>query len=88
MENKSTENRRPLRRDEAAEYLFERHGIRRSVGTLAKLAVIGGSPVFRKCGRVPLYLPDDLDAWAESLMSPRVRNTTELRKLLEAANVN
>ena len=34
-------NNRRLRRAEAAEYLHETHGIRRAVGTLAKLAVVG-----------------------------------------------
>ncbi len=43
-------NRR-LRRSEAATYLLETHGIRRAVGTLAKLAVVGGGPRFRVAGR-------------------------------------
>ncbi len=71
-------NRR-LRRSEAATYLLETHGIRRAVGTLAKLAVIGGGPRFRVAGRTPLYAPDDLDAWADSIISPLVRSTSELR---------
>ena len=72
-------NRR-LRRAEASTYLLENHGIRRAVGTLAKLAVVGGGPRFRVAGRTPLYEPDDLDAWAESILSPLVGSTTELRK--------
>jgi hypothetical protein len=71
---------RPLRRSEAANYLFETHGISRTVGTLAKLAVIGGGPTFRVAGRTPLYKIDDLDAWVESILSPPVNNTSELRK--------
>ncbi len=70
---------RPLRRSEAATYLLETHGIRRAVGTLAKLAVVGGGPCFRVAGRTPLYSTDDLDAWAESILSPLVRSTSELR---------
>ncbi len=70
-------NRR-LRRAEAATYLLETHGIRRAVGTLAKLAVIGGGPRFRVAGRTPLYSTDDLDAWAESILSPPVGSTSEL----------
>ena len=37
------------------------HGIRRTVGTLAKLAVIGGGPRFRVANRTPLYETDELD---------------------------
>ncbi len=72
-------NRR-LRRSEAATYLLETHGIHRAVGTLAKLAVIGGGPRFRVAGRTPLYSTDDLDAWAESILSPPVSSTSELRQ--------
>ena len=72
-------NRR-LRRSEAATYLLETHGIRRAVGTLAKLAVVGGGPRFRVAGRTPLYEPDDLDAWADSIISPPVSSTSELRQ--------
>ncbi len=71
---------RRLRRSEAATYLLETHGIRRAVGTLAKLAVVGGGPRFRVAGRTPLYAPDDLDAWAESILSPPVSSTSELRE--------
>jgi len=70
---------RPLRRKEASAYLFERYGIERKTGTLAKLAVLGGGPVFRKAGRVPLYERSDLDAWAASQIGPRQRSTSDLR---------
>lgn len=72
---------RPLRRAEAATYLLETHGIRRAVGTLAKLAVVGGGPRFRVAGRTPLYTSDDLDDWAASITTPAVRSTSELRAL-------
>ncbi len=75
-------NRR-LRRAEAATYLLETHGIRRAVGTLAKLAVIGGGPRFRVAGRTPLYSTDDLDAWAGSILSPPVGSTSELSEWRE-----
>ena len=71
---------RRLRRSEAATYLLETHGIRRAVGTLAKLAVVGGGPRFRVAGRTPLYSTGDLDTWAESILSPLVSNTSELRQ--------
>lgn len=69
-------HRRPLRRAEASEYLETIHGIRRAATTLAKLAVIGGGPVFRRAGRIPLYATEDLDEWAEGLLSPRLRSTS------------
>ena len=72
--------KRRLRRAEAVVYLLENHGIRRTVGTLAKLAVVGGGPRFRVAGRTPLYEPDDLDAWVESILSPPVGSTSELRE--------
>ncbi len=75
-------NRR-LRRAEAAPYLLETHGIGRAVGTLAKLAVVGGGPRFRVAGRTPLYSTDDLDAWAESILSPPVGSTSELSEWRE-----
>lgn len=70
---------RPLRRAEAAAYLLHKYGINRSTATLAKLAVIGGGPAFRRVGRVPLYLPTDLDDWAASITSAPVHSTSELR---------
>lgn len=53
-----------LRRTEAARYVRDAWGIPCSPNWLAKLAVVGGGPVFRKGGRYPLYLATDLDAWA------------------------
>jgi hypothetical protein len=66
-----------LRRKAASEYLHEAHGVERAPGTLAKLAVTGGGPAFRRVGRVPLYDPVDLDAWIKSKLSPRMRSTSE-----------
>jgi hypothetical protein len=43
---------------------------------LAKLAVIGGGPIYRKAGRYPLYAKEDLDAWAESRLSAPRRSTS------------
>jgi hypothetical protein len=66
-----------LRRKAASDYLRETRGLERAPSTLAKLAVIGGGPIFRRAGRVPLYSPDDLDAWAESLLGPPMRSTSD-----------
>ena len=71
-----TSSRRPLRRSEASAYLKEQHGIDRKPSTLAKLAVVGGSPPFRHAGRFPIYAPDDLDKWALSILSPKKLSTS------------
>jgi hypothetical protein len=66
-------------RADASKHLYEKHGIRRTPGTLAKLAVIGGGPKFRKIGtRQVLYDVADLDAWAESILSAPLGSTSEL----------
>lgn len=66
-----------LHRQEVPDYMMERHGIKISASTLAKLATIGGGPAFSKpCGR-PLYALSDLDQWAlERIGTPR-RSTSE-----------
>ncbi len=66
-----------LRRAEAARYLQDRYGAYKTQ-TLAKLAVTGGGPRYRKMGAFAYYLPADLDDWAASRMSAPVHSTTEL----------
>src|SRR5215218_3432495 len=76
----------PLKRRAAASaYLRERWGVERAPGTLAKLAVVGGGPRFRKAGRVPLYAPADLDAWASELLGTAVASTSELKGIREGS---
>lgn len=65
------------RRAEASRYLKEKYGIERKPATLAKLACLGGGPRFESAGRVPLYPEPELDAWAESLISPLKRSTSD-----------
>jgi len=66
-----------LRRDAASEYLRVRWGIPCSKKTLAKLACIGGGPVYRRFGRIPLYTTADLDAFAEGRIGKPVRSTSD-----------
>jgi hypothetical protein len=66
-----------LRRKEASAYLRRKFGLERAPSTLAKLAVIGGGPPFRRMNRVPLYDPVDLDQWVASRLSPRMRSTSD-----------
>jgi hypothetical protein len=53
------------RRADAARYVRETWGLPCSPSWLAKLAVVGGGPVFRKAGRFPIYTDDDLDSWCQ-----------------------
>jgi hypothetical protein len=68
-----------LRRKQASEYLRQRHGITLSPATLAKLAVVGGGPAFRKDGPFPLYEPDVLDAFAAARLGPLRASTGDDR---------
>jgi hypothetical protein len=68
---------RPLDRREASQYLLEKYGIRRSPNTLAKLACIGGGPVFCKVNRAVLYQPPWLDTYAAEITSGPMRSTSE-----------
>ena len=70
---------RRLSRVEASNYLYENHGITLKPSTLAKLAVIGGGPEFRKDGRFAIYEPLVLDQYAYERLSKPVRSTAELR---------
>ena len=69
---------RLLRRAEAAQYVRDKWGYPCSPRTLAKYAVIGGGPSFRKAGRYPLYHPDDLDGWVSDKLSDLVASTSAL----------
>jgi len=63
--------RKPLlRRTQAAQYVVENYGFPLAAKTLAKMAVTGGGPPFRRAGRFPLYDTDDLDAWAARKIGP------------------
>jgi hypothetical protein len=71
-------SKRLLRRTQASQFLKETWSVSVSPQTLAKLAVIGGGPPYRKCGPYPLYDPDDLNAWVlETKLGPKQRSTSE-----------
>ena len=69
---------RLLRRAEAAQHIQDKWGYPCSPRTLAKYAVIGGGPVFRRAGRFPLYSTADLDEWVASKLSPPMRSTSDV----------
>jgi hypothetical protein len=66
-----------LRRKAASIYLHETYGLDRAPSTLAKLAVIGGGPPFRRINRIPLYATGDLDLWVESKLTAPMRSTSD-----------
>jgi len=70
-----------LRRAEASEYLREHHSLEIAKSTLAKFATIGGGPLMVYSGRLPLYRPADLDAWAAARISAPCRSTSEKKAL-------
>jgi hypothetical protein len=70
---------RRVRRKEAARYITEVWGIPMSPKTLAKLAVTGGGPPYRKAGKFPLYEITALDEFAKTKLSPLVSSTSELQ---------
>jgi hypothetical protein len=72
---------RRVRRKDAARYLTDVWGIPTSPKTLAKLAVTGGGPQYRKAGRIPLYEIAALDSFARSKLSPLVSSTSQLEAL-------
>jgi hypothetical protein len=74
-----------LRRAEAAIYVETTYGFPCSRQWLAKLAVVGGGPTYRKAGRTPLYAPIDLDTWASSRIGEPQQSTSDAR--LAAATV-
>ncbi len=63
-------------RREAARYVREIWGLPCSPRWLAKLAVVGGGPIFRKAGRTPIYAPADLDAWAQARIGAPRKSTS------------
>ncbi len=66
-----------LRRSDAAQYIQTTFGFPCSRQWLAKLAVTGGGPVYRKAGRTPIYAPADLDAWASARIGKPQRSTSD-----------
>lgn len=65
-----------LRRVDAAAHVRDSWGIPCSPKWLAKLAVTGGGPIFRKAGRYPIYTAQDLDAWAQARIGTPRRSTS------------
>jgi hypothetical protein len=68
-----------LRRDDAAAYVRQKHKISCTAGYLAKLASVGGGPVFHRLhNRWTVYEEKDLDSWALSRISGPMRKASDL----------
>ena len=79
-------NLKYLRRDDAATYVRQRHGISCTAGYLAKLASVGGGPVFHRLdNRWALYAEGDLDAWALTRVSGPMQKASDVPSRTRAA---
>jgi hypothetical protein len=68
-----------LSRTEASKYIENHWSVPCKPKTLAKLAVVGGGPLYRLAHhRYPRYAIPDLDEWARSRLGPKRRSTSEL----------
>ena len=65
-------------RKQAAKHIKDKYGQPVTNSLLAKLAVYGGGPPFRKTGGEAIYEELDLDLWAESRIGPKIHSTAEL----------
>ena len=72
----AAEFERRLDRRQAADFLSIR-GYRTAPATLAKLACIGGGPMFESFGRKPLYREADLIEWARAKTTGPRRSTSD-----------
>ena len=68
-----------LRRTEASAYLLEAHGVPVKASTLAKMATMGGGPIFQKSGPTPLYMVVELDRWATTRLGRPRTSTSDQR---------
>jgi hypothetical protein len=64
------------RRADAARYVRDKWGLPCSTAWLAKLAVVGGGPVFQKAGKTPIYTDPELDRWAEARIGAPQKSTS------------
>jgi hypothetical protein len=76
---------RLFRRKQAGQYLLDTYGFGAPT-TLAKIACVSSDgPPFRKCGRIVLYDPADLDAWAQRKLTGLRRSTSDTGASNDAA---
>jgi hypothetical protein len=76
FEHGTSSEERFLRRRQAADYLQSKYGFG-AMATLAKGAVTGDTPFYRKAGKMVLYTKASLDEWALKKIGPPQRSTSE-----------
>jgi hypothetical protein len=72
-----SEEPRFMRRRLAGQYLKANYGFG-SPAWLAKLATVGGGPVFCKAGKTVLYRRTDLDSWAVARIGKPQTSTSDV----------
>ena len=65
-----------LNREKSAAYVRGK-GLPCTKATLAKLACLGGGPIFRKFGRNVVHTPRDLDTWITARLSGPKTSTSD-----------
>ncbi len=65
-----------LSRREAAAYVSAQ-GLELALGTLQKMATVGGGPRYAIFGKRAVYTKTDLDAWIEERLGMSASTTTE-----------
>jgi hypothetical protein len=73
-----------FQRGQASEYLIARYALRCSPQTLARYAVEGSGPLFRRAGRTTVYAVSALDEWAQCRLSEPTRGGAQPGKILGA----
>ena len=66
-----------LTKTKASEFLSDEMGLPVAVKTLSKYITTGGGPKYRKFGSRVVYLESELREWADSRLSPILRNSCE-----------
>jgi hypothetical protein len=67
-----------LRRPETSRYLLSEWGLSYTVNTLASLASQQAGPPYRRIGNRALYPVEELDAWAQKLVSPLLNTSQDV----------
>ncbi len=78
------QERHLMNREDAAEYVQHKFGIRCSPGILAKRAHRGTGPAFRKFGREILYSYRDIDRWVMEGLAGPFKSTSEYQEAAAA----
>jgi len=74
-----------LNREQAAEYLRTRYGLKIKASSLREYARTGRGPCYIRAGIAAVYIKKDLNQWALLKRSPRINKASDLRKTEKAA---